>query len=97
MSAIMESGEAESVAPPSVCQQLLVVRKLDNARQLRGMFDASSNALQNTDKLPRRSPPQYLGNARQNTLVLLMPTKARDQGQRELDTNLIKITSLQEG
>ena len=59
MSATMESGEAESVAPPSVCQQLPVDRKLDNARQLRGMFDASSNALQNTDKLPRRNPPQY--------------------------------------
>ena len=86
----MESGEAESVAPPSVCQQLLVDRKLDNARQLRGMFDASSNALQNTDKLPRK-------NAGQNTFVLLMPTKARDQGQKELYTNLIKITSLQEG
>ena len=26
-----------------------------------------------------------------------MPTKARDQGQKELDTNLIKITSLQKG
>ena len=38
-----------------------------------------------------------LENARQNTHVLLMPTKARDQGQKELDTNLIKITSLQKG
>ena len=30
-------------------------------------------------------------------LVLLMPTTARDQGQKELDTNFIKITSLQKG
>ena len=37
---------------------------------------------------------KILGNARQNTLVLLMPTKARDQGQKELDTALVKITLL---
>ena len=42
-------------------------------------------------------PTATLGNARQNTLVLLMPTKARDQGWKELDTNLVKITSLQKG
>ena len=42
-------------------------------------------------------PTTILGNAIQNTLVLLMPTKARDQGQKELDTNLIKITSLRKG
>ena len=48
-------------------------------------------------KIPLKSsgkPTAILGNARQNTLVLLMPTKARDQGQKELDTNLIKIISL---
>ena len=32
-----------------------------------------------------------------HTLVLLTPTKARDQGKKELDTNLIKMTSLQKG
>ena len=42
-------------------------------------------------------PSAILGNARQNTLVLLMPTKARDQRQKELDTNLTKNTSLQKG
>ena len=42
-------------------------------------------------------PTAVLGNARQNTLVVLMPTKARDQGWKEMDTNLIKITSLQKG
>ena len=42
-------------------------------------------------------PTAILGNARQNTFVLLMPTRARDQGKKELDTNLIKITSLQRG
>ena len=35
-------------------------------------------------KIPMKSsgenPPQYWGNGRKNTLVLLMPTKARDQG-----------------
>ena len=36
-----------------------------------------------------------LGNARQNTLLLLMSTKARDQGWKELNTNLIEITLLQ--
>ena len=79
----MESGEAESVAPPSVCQQLPVDRKLDNARQLRGMFDASSNALQNTDKLPRGSPPQYLGNAGQKYACIVdadESTRPRPEG-----------------
>ena len=42
--------------------------------------DASSNALQNTDKEQRR-PPQY-SKSSTIMLVLLMPTKARDQGQR---------------
>ena len=42
-------------------------------------------------------PTAVLENARQSTLVLLMPTKARDQGWKELDTNLIKIKSLQKG
>ena len=41
-----------------------------------------------------RKPTVILGNARRETLVLLMPTKARDQGYKELDTNLIKIISL---
>ena len=41
--------------------------------------DASSNALQNTDKEQWRNPLEMLGNARQNTIVLLMPTKARDE------------------
>ena len=31
-------------------------------------------------------PTAILGNARQNTLVLLTPTKAQDQGKKELDT-----------
>ena len=42
-------------------------------------------------------PTAILGDARNNTFALLMPTKARDEGQKELDTNLIKITSLQRG
>ena len=42
-------------------------------------------------------PTATLGNARQNTLVLSMPTKARDQGFKELDTNLTKIKSLRKG
>ena len=40
-------------------------------------------------------PTAIFGIARQNTLVLLMPTKARDQGWKELDTNIYKIISLQ--
>ena len=32
-------------------------------------------------------PTAMLRNIRRNTLVLLMPTKARDQGKKELDTN----------
>ena len=51
-------------------------------------------------KIPIKSSGEThrnLGNARQNTLMLLMPTKARDQDKKELDTNLIKITSLQKG
>ena len=37
------------------------------------------------------------GNGRRNTLVLLMPTKAQDQGQKEQYTNITKITSLKKG
>ena len=51
-------------------------------------------------KIPIKSSgalPAILGNARQNTLVLLMPTRAQDQGSRELYIHLIKITSLQKG
>ena len=44
-----------------------------------GRSDVSNNALQNTDKEQWRTPAT-LGNAGQNTLVLLLPTKARDQG-----------------
>ena len=40
-------------------------------------------------------PTAILGNARQNTLLLLMPTKARDQGWKGLDTNITKIISLE--
>ena len=39
-------------------------------------------------------PTATLRNASRNTIVLLMPTKARDQGLKELDTDLIKIISL---
>ena len=50
-------------------------------------------------KIPIKSSgethPALLGSARRNALVLLMPTKGRDPGYKELDTNLIKITSLQ--
>ena len=42
--------------------------------------DASSNALQNTDKEQWRDPPQYLETHDKSTTVLSMPTKARDQG-----------------
>ena len=59
-----------------------------------GSSDASSNALQNTDK-EQWKPTAALENARRNTLVMLMPTKARDQGLKEQDTNFIIITSLQ--
>ena len=45
-------------------------------------------------KCSGKSTP-VLGNARLHTLVLLMPTTARDQGLKELGTNLLKITSLQ--
>ena len=94
--------------------------KLDNARQLRGIFLIEPNdeefklamkAARRKLEAPKRTaipckkdrsravekPTAILGNARQNTLVLLMPTKARDQGLKELDTSLIKITSLQKG
>ena len=40
-------------------------------------------------------PTAILGNARQNTLLLLMPTKARDQGWKGVDTNITKIISLE--
>ena len=62
-----------------------------------GSSDPSSNALQNTDKEQESNPAAILGNARQNMLVLLMPTKARDQGQKELYTNITKIISLKKG
>ena len=62
-----------------------------------GSSDATSNAFQNTDKKTVEKPTAILGNARQNMLVLLMPTEARDQGQKELDTNFFKITLLQRG
>ena len=53
--------------------------KLDNARQLRGIFFIEP--IQSSGETTA-----ILGNARQNTLVLLMPTKARDQGWKELET-----------
>ena len=87
--------------------------KLDNARQLRGIFfiEPNDEEFKLTMKaargklevpMPAAMPCKIpitaiLGNARQNTLVLLMPTKARDQGEKEPDTNLIKIISLQKG
>ena len=43
------------------------------------------------------NPTAILGNARQNTLVLSMPTKARDQGKKEQYTNITKIISLKKG
>ena len=49
----------------------------------------------NTDKEQWGTHRNFGGNARQNTFVLSIPTKARDQGLKELDTNLIKITLLQ--
>ena len=53
-------------------------------------------------KIPMKSSGEthrnaILGNARHITLVLSMPTIARDQGSKELDTNLIKITLLRKG
>ena len=48
----------------------------------------------NTDKKQWRNSIAVLGNARRNTLVLLTPTKARDQGQKEQYTNITKIMSL---
>ena len=39
---------------------------------------ASSNALQHTDDEQWRKPTPILGNTRQDTLVLFMPTNARD-------------------
>ena len=91
--------------------------KLENARQLRGIFfiEPNDEEFKLTMKAARRKlevpmpaampckipikgsgkSTAVLGNARQNTLVLLMPTKARDQGEMEPDTNLIKITLLQ--
>ena len=94
--------------------------KLDNARQLRGIFfiEPNDEEFKLTMKAARRKlevpmpaampckiptkssegkPTAILGNARQNTLVLLMPTKARDQSWKELDRNPIKITSMQKG
>ena len=77
--------------------------KLDNARQLRGIFfvELNDEEFKFTMKAARRklevpmpaampckmpikssveTHRNFLGNARQNTLVLLTPTKARDQG-----------------
>ena len=51
-------------------------------------------------KIPMKSSGEThrnIGKTKQNTLVLLMPTRARDQAQKELNTNLIKITLLQKG
>ena len=45
-----------------------------------GSSDAISIALQKTDKEQWGNPPQYWETQDKNTLVLLMPTKARDQG-----------------
>ena len=42
-------------------------------------------------------PHRNIGKHKTNAFVLSMPTNARDQGQKELDTNLIKITLLQKG
>ena len=48
----------------------------DENRSLKfGSFDGSS-ALQNTDKEQWKQPTAILGNAKRNTLVLLMPTKS---------------------
>ena len=49
-------------------------------------------------KIPRKSSGvthHNIEKRKTNTLVLSTPTKARDQGQKELDTNLMKITLLQ--
>ena len=51
-------------------------------------------------KIPTKSsgePHRSIGKRRTNTLVLLMPTKARDRGLKELYTNITKIISLKKG
>ena len=77
------------------CTKRRRIQTHDESRSQKvGSSNASSNALQNTEK-EQWKPTAALENARRNTLVMLMPTKARDQGMKEQDTNLIKITSLQ--
>ena len=87
--------------------------KLDNARQLRGIFftepddeefkliiKAARRKLEvpmpaaMSCKIPKKAverPTAMLGNAREDLLVFLMPTRAQDQGSKELFTHLIKI------
>ena len=90
--------------------------KLDNARQLRGIFFVEPNDQEFKHimivagrklevpmpaampcKIPIKSSGETHRSIGKNTLVLLMPTKARDRGYKELDTIFIKITSLQKG
>ena len=93
--------------------------KLDNARQLRGIFfiEPNDGEFKLTMKAARRKlqvpmsaampckipikssgeTPSVLEHARQNLLVLLVPTKTRDQGQKEQYTNITKTISLKKG
>ena len=71
--------------------------KLENGRHqwVKEISDATSNALQNTSKLPRWNLPQHSGKTRPNMLVLSMPTNLWEYDWKEYRTGIMKITPLQ--